>query len=209
MSRKGRFIVFEGGDGCGKTTQMLNSFSAISSFAINEGGFKGVKTFSEPGGFVGSILKESILGRHEIDPFTELFLFSASRVEQVSVIKRYLKQGYLVLCDRFIDSTIAYQGFGHEIPLPTIHHINNLSRDGLLPDLTLWLDVKPEIAIKRIKKLDTIESRAIEFHNRVYSGYQSLEALDDKFQRIDGDRRVEDVSDEIQELVLRIFEIWN
>ena len=110
---------------------------------------------------------------------TELLLYAADRAEHVSkVIAPALAAGQVVVCDRFIDSTLAYQGYGRGLDLEKIRQLNGLATGGLQPHLTLWLDLPPEVGLARAKARDRLEQERLEFHRRVYQGFQALAAAE-------------------------------
>lgn len=170
------FITFEGIEGCGKSTQAKALWKKVSCLGI-----PAVLTH-EPGGTtlsneVRHILKKQRQGG--ISPLAELLLFAACRIQLVTeIILPSLKQGKVVICDRFADSTIAYQGYGRGLDLDTIRGINQLATQGIKPDLTVLLDMPAEKGLdrKRTKAGDRFETEDIAFHNRVRDSYLKLAA---------------------------------
>lgn len=206
-TKSGRLIVFEGSDGAGKSTQILELFDTLCE--LKDYGFHSISTEREPGGTsLGLSLNPIIFGDLKLDPITELLLFAADRREHTIELKKTIAEGGLVLCDRFTASTIAYQGYGHGIPLGTIHQLNNLATDGLKADLTIWIDVEPSIALSRIKNPDNLDLKTKEFQSRVQQGYQDLERQDLNFIRIDGTRQPHEVAEEIKSLVFDYLRYW-
>lgn len=172
MNRKGCFITFEGADGCGKTTQ-----SELVRKYLEESG-KAVLWTREPGGAeLGKELRKILL-HHDgyVAPECEAFLFLADRAQHVeTVIKPAVNQGTIVLCDRYTDSTVAYQGYGKGIDLTRINYLNDLATGKFYPDLTLVYDVDSEVAQKRVgSEKDRLESEGMEFHKKVRFGYLEL-----------------------------------
>ena len=167
----GLFISLEGGDGCGKTTQARALYLRITKLGIP------VKLICEPGGTplgekIRSILKQE---KGDLSPLSELFLFSASRAQLVSeVLLPSLSQGKVVISDRYVDSTTAYQGYGRGVDLEVIYDINRVSTGGLLPKCTILLDLPPEEGIKRKKPADYFEAEKLAFHECVREGYLRL-----------------------------------
>ena len=164
----GLFITFEGVEGAGKTTQIELLCNALA----NEG-FQVTMT-REPGGDPTSEAIRSVLlsQDHHVDSKTELLLFLAARAQITStVIRPQLAAGNVVLCDRYIDSTVAYQGYARGQDLDTIHKLNSFATDGLLPDLTILLDLEPEEGLARQKDRNRMEGESLEFHRRVWQGY--------------------------------------
>ena len=170
----GLFISFEGGEGCGKTTQAQALYSRIANLGMP------VKLVYEPGGTslgekIRNILKQE---GASVSPLSELFLFSASRAQLVSeVLLPCLSQGKVVICDRYVDSTTAYQGYGRGIDLETVRAINHISTEGLLPECTIFLDLPPEEGAKRKKPTDYFEAEKLEFHKCVREGYLKLASM--------------------------------
>ncbi len=200
---KGLFITFEGGDGCGKTTQINLLDEYLQS--------KGYKTLvtREPGAKgLGVKLREILLNYDgEVSPTCESFLFLADRAQHVDcIIKPALKDGVIVLCDRHTDSTVAYQGYGRGLDLEQIHKLNNIATSGLKPDLTIVLDVDVETSQSRVgKEKDRMESAGIEFFERVRNGF--LEIAKQEPQRvkvINSAESIENIHKQILELIGKI-----
>ncbi len=170
------FITFEGGEGCGKSVQAKALYKRLSQLAI-----PAILT-QEPGG--------SSLGRKlgrwlkwaegtDISPLSELLLFNASRAQLVTqVIQPNLQSGKIVICDRYADSTTAYQSYGRGLDLEMVKSVNNTATQGLNPHLTILLDMPVEegLARKKAKKQDRFEQEDLAFHQRVREGYLKLEA---------------------------------
>ncbi|MGB9857595.1 MAG: dTMP kinase [Dictyoglomaceae bacterium] len=167
---EGIFITFEGLDGCGKTTQakLLKDFFEKKEYKVY--------LTREPGGTLPGEAIRSVLLDPEIKlhPWTEALLYLSSRLENSLIIKERLKEGYIVLCERYIDSTIAYQGYGRGLPLKELKRLNNLVTFGLKPDITIVLDIKPEKALQRKKNFDRMEKENLEFYNKVREGYLEI-----------------------------------
>jgi dTMP kinase len=169
------FIVFEGGEGCGKTTQA----KALSN-KLRKLGFPVVLTH-EPGGTpLGNKLRRWVKWGRGITVQTELFLFLASRSQLVNkVIRPALEKGSIVVCDRFDASTLAYQGYGRGMDLDFLKALNSFVNDGLYPDLIVLLDLSAEQGLERKKmKLDVFEREEFFFHQRVREGYLEMAAAD-------------------------------
>ena len=171
----GRLIVFEGVEGGGKTTQLQQTWEWL------QGGGRNVVVTREPGGTeLGLCLRKLLLTSvgKPIQYRAELLLYAADRAQHVEeVLNPQLAQGAIILCDRYTDSTIAYQGFGRGMSIDMIEQINLLATGGLQSDLTILLDIDPEISLKRIRtrrKLDRIEETDLAFHHRVRAGYLTL-----------------------------------
>jgi dTMP kinase len=201
VNYNGKFIVFEGGEGTGKTTQI-----ALLEKRLMEQGFD-VYLTREPGGS-GCVIGEKIRTllkdpqHREMVPEAELFLFLASRAQHVKqLILPKLQQGTIVICDRFFGSTLAYQHFGRGLfNLDEVKRINNFATQGLEPDLTALLDIEPEKGIGR--KQDTIEndrldSEALEFHHKVRNGYLTLAQIRPNWSIIPADDTVENIHEQL------------
>jgi len=174
------FITFEGGEGCGKTTQA----KALCRRLIRQN--IPVILIHEPGGTqvgerIRRLLKES--RNIPILPLTELLLFNASRAQLVNqVIKPALAEGKIVICDRFTDSTIAYQHYGRGLDLEVVEEINKVASQGLTPDLTFLLDIAPDIGLSRKEDgiRDRFQSEDLDFHRRVREGFHNLAMQDSR-----------------------------
>lgn len=197
MSR-GLFITFEGPDGSGKTTQI----DRLEAFIINKG-YDAVLT-REPGGTtIGEKIREIILDKNntEMEYMKEALLYAAARAQHVSqVIKPALEEGKMVICDRFMDSSIAYQGFGRGLG-DSVRVINEYAVNGCFPDITFLLKLDPEIGKIRIKveDRDRLELEKLEYHKVVFRAYEELEKLyPERIIGIDANRSIDEISNEIQ-----------
>ena len=177
------FITFEGPDGGGKTTQVAMTVETLKARGHN------VLLTREPGGTdIGNQIRHVLhdMKNHAMHPRTELLMYSASRAQIVEeVIKPHMAKGGLVICDRFFDSTYAYQGYGHGLDLNQLKLITEFATGGLKPDLTVLLDIAPEDSLqRRLSSLDKggewnrLDAMAIDFHKRVRDGYHALVAAD-------------------------------
>jgi len=172
--KKGVFITIEGPDGSGKTTQ-----SKLLVEYLKKKGYSVVHT-REPGGTsLAEFLREIILNPNlKIAPVTELLLYSASRAQHtIELIEPSLQEGKIVVCERYTDATMAYQGYGRGLDKKLIKQLNKISTGGLTPDLTIILDVPVEKGLERIRKgrtHDRLEKESLEFHRRVRKGYLTL-----------------------------------
>lgn len=201
----GCLVSLEGGEASGKSTQVARLARALVSMGLI------VVTSREPGGTPFAERLRSLLldARSEgIEGVTEVLLFAAARAEVFAkVIAPGLKRGAVVLCDRFVDSSLAYQGYGLGLDLSVIREINNRATQGRMPDLTLVLDVPVDVALARRvqqgREGDRIESRTSGFHRAVREGYRAL-ALEDphRIRWIDGSRPVDEVAGSILAEVL-------
>ena len=197
----GIFITFEGCDGAGKTTQ-----AALLAERLAES--HSVKTLREPGGtelgdFIYSYVSHQRnqsanqtffpeLGSPgfpgKVEPIAELFLFAAARTQLVNeVLRPALAAGEVVICDRFADSTTAYQGYGRELPLEQVNKMNEVATGGLKPHLTILLDIDADAGLSRVpEKKDRMEKQARDFHRRVREGYLEIAKEDpDRFLKLD------------------------
>lgn len=192
---KGLFISVEGLDGVGKTTQVAALGEWLGTVQRRP-----LLLVREPGGTaLGDAVRQWVVeGGLTVSPTAELFLFAAARAELVHTrIGPHLKAGGLVLADRFVDSTAAYQGFGRGLGLAAVDAVNRLATGGLLPDLTVWLD-GPAYAGGR----DRFERLDAGFYRRVREGYQVLwEREPQRIRRVDGHRPAEQVQAEIRTLI--------
>jgi dTMP kinase len=161
------FITFEGPEGGGKTTVMQR----IAEKLRGEG--RAVVSTREPGsGSVGIQIREALLHSGPIDPRCELFLFLADRANHVStVVRPAIEKGELVLCDRYSDSTVVYQAHARGLDPIGIRELNAFATDGLVPDMTILLDLDPEVGIKRLTSKDRLDAEPIVFHRRVREGF--------------------------------------
>lgn len=201
------FITAEGTDGSGKTTQI-----GIMTDYLKQKGHNVLLT-REPGGTKISEKVRAILldpNNAEMDIMAEVLLYAAARAQLVhEVIKPSLKKGITVICDRFADSSYAYQGFGRGVPLGTLEYINNAALNGLNPDITFFFDLNPEIALRR--RLDTsdadrIEREKIEFHMKVYRGYKELAALHPgRIKAINSSMGIDEVAGQVRAYIDQIL----
>jgi dTMP kinase len=178
------FITLEGGEGVGKTTQQ-----ALLAQQLGQAGYPCLCT-REPGGTaLGRALREILLHGDPLTPLAELFLYAADRAEHVQkCILPALAAGQVVVCDRFTDSTLAYQGYGRGLDLQQVRQLNHLATGGLQPHLTLWLDLPPEVGLARSGLADRLEQERLEFHRRVHQGFQTLAAAEpQRIVRIDAE----------------------
>jgi len=173
--RRGLFITVEGTDGSGKTTQIVRMKSYLASLGCE------VLLTREPGGTrISENVRSIILNPEntEMSNTTELLLYSAARAQLVEqVIKPSIENCITVICDRYVDSFYAYQGFGRGIKYELLENITNIAINGTMPDVTFFFDLDPEIALKRrlaSSESDRIENEVMDFHKKVYAGYKNL-----------------------------------
>lgn len=223
----GRLIVFEGVEGCGKTTQLQRCHAWLA----REGSDEWLQRLSaniplsrqtaaliftrEPGGTQLGLRLRQLLCEDNvtIQDSAELLLYAADRAQHVEeVLKPQLASGAIILCDRYTDSTIAYQGYGRGLNLSLIHQLNSIATGGLESDLTLWLDIDVEVGLARTKnrgRLDRIEQADLEFHRRVQQGYIELaKAHPQRIVRVDASGSAENVQQQIQEILSQRFTEW-
>ena len=197
---KGLFITFEGADGCGKTTQM----NLLAEYLKKEN-IPFILT-REPGGKgLGEKVREILLNYEgPVSDRCESFLFLADRAQNIDIIVNpAVEKGKIVLCDRHIDSTVAYQGYGRGLDIERINMLNDIATNGEKPDLTFVFDIDVETSMKRVgTEKDRLESAGIEFHNRVRNGYLELAKQEPK--RI----KVLDATKSIEEIHKQVIEIF-
>ncbi len=170
MGKWGFFITIEGIEGSGKTTLAKGLFEELKSK-----GFPVILTWEPGGTAIGEKIRETLLHSEEISPWTELFLFVAARKEHVEKkILPALREGKIVISDRFDDSTVAYQGYGRSLNIRLIKRFNKIATSGLKPNITFLIDIDPETSLNRLKGRDRIERESIEFHKRVRKGYLDI-----------------------------------
>ena len=208
------FIAFEGPEGSGKSTQIM-----LLSGWVRERGLS-VLTTREPGGTAIGDRVRAILLDHaasEMSPQAEVLLFSAARAQLVSeVIRPHLEVGGVVLCDRFADSTMAYQGYGHQLPLDKLATITEFATGGLRPDLVAYLDIDVQAGLRRKQQhaqddadqWNRMEAKALAFHERVRAGYLAMAAADPaRWLVVDAGQRVEDVQGHLRARVAEMLQL--
>jgi len=202
---RGCFITFEGVEGAGKTTHVRLLAEGLRQQHL------GVVESREPD---GTPLGEAILSIFHIEgvaisPLTELFLFEAARHQHLTeLIEPAVARGQVVLCDRFADSTLAYQGYGRGLDLEEVDKLNHWATLGMRPDLTILLDLEIPAAFARIRgrPLDRFEQAGLEFHERVRKGYLEIAAREpERILPLAADRPVEAVQAEIRDRVMRLL----
>ena len=199
------FITFEGIEGCGKTTQVNY---LVKHLELNN--IPCVKTLEPGGTAIGQNIRKILLDSKNthLAPLTELILYAADRAQHVSeVISPSLARGKWVICDRFYDATIAYQGFGRGMNMELIEFLNSQATAGLSPDLTILMDCPENIGLKRalernktqnLEDQGRFEKEKMEFHHKVRKGYLSLaEKYRDRFRIIDASRSIDEVKKDI------------
>jgi dTMP kinase len=220
---QGKFIVFEGVEGSGKTTQILQTQQWLQQSGIlqqlqQRGDVSELLLTREPGGTpLGKMLRQILLHSHEtettIQDRTELLLYAADRAQHVETCLRpALARGAIILCDRYTDSTVAYQGYGRGLDRPLIEQLNFIASDGLQSDLTLWLDLPVELGLHRAQQRasqDRIEQADLSFHQRVQQGFQDLaQRFPDRIVTIDARPDPAAIAQQIQTVLLQRFRAW-
>ena len=206
VKKTGLFITFEGIEGCGKTTQMN-----LLADHLKKVGVSVLKT-REPGGTkIGEEIREMLLNpdNKKMAKETEMLLYGASRAQHIKeLIEPALKSGKIVLCDRYADSTLAYQGFGRNMGISLIRKTCPLSLGSIQPELTILLDLDVKAGLSRIKNRkggnDRIEKEKIAFHNKVRKGYLKLaKASRGRIRVVRADRKIEEIQKEIRDILIK------
>lgn len=198
------FITFEGIDLSGKSTQAKLLFEYLRRKK------KKVILVREPGGtYTSERIREILLDKShkKMESLTEFLLFSASRHQlTVEVIKPHLNKGYIVICDRYYDSSTAYQGYGGMIPMNIIKEINKIASDGLNPDITFFVDIdmaessKRRVSMKKTR--DRMESKKSEYFKKVIAGYRKLAVLNkNRFIKLNGNKSIEELQTDILNII--------
>jgi dTMP kinase len=167
---KGLFVTFEGTEGAGKSTLIREIKSQL--VRANPKLKNKITLTREPGGSPVAEKIREILLKHPMDPWTELFLYEASRAEHLSrTIIPALKKGHLVLCDRYADSSLAYQGFARGLPWQSVNELNHIATRGISPDLTVLMDIDPSRGLNRVKVVNRFEKEGLAFQSKVRRGF--------------------------------------
>lgn len=198
---KKKFYTIEGGDGSGKTTVSQAVVEKLTNL-----GYKAIYT-REPGGEEVAEKIRNIIFDYQIDELTEVLLFAAARREHlINQIIPKLETGTIVISDRYVDSSLAYQGVAGNNDIKVVENINNLVIEEYIPNKTFFLDIEPEIALNRIKgdrELNRLDLESLEYHQKVYSGYQNLAKVhNQRYYKIDAKRSVESITDEIVKVII-------
>lgn len=202
MKSKGLFITLEGGEGSGKTT-MLELLSSL----LKEQGIPCLTT-REPGGIViAEKIREVILAPEHtaMDARTEALLYAAARRQHLAEkVEPALDEGTIVLCDRFIDSSLAYQGYARGLGIDEVLAINSFATGGRFPDLTFYMDIQPEEGLARIaagegREVNRLDLESLEFHHKVREGYRiAAQMYPQRIITIDASRTLQEVSEEMK-----------
>lgn len=204
---KGHFITIEGGEGAGKTTVLEALYERLTAQQYE------VLLTREPGGIsISEQIREIILNpaHTEMEKRTEALLYAAARRQHlVQKVIPALEAGKIVLCDRFIDSSLAYQGYAREIGIDEVLSINEFATGGCMPSLTLYFDVTPEVGLKRIasndqREINRLDLEQLEFHKKVYDGYHILlKKFPNRIKRIDAAQKKEHVLESAFEYIMK------
>lgn len=199
---KGLFITFEGGEGSGKSTVIQQVKQQLLNKQLD------VFVTREPGGSrIGEDIRQILLNHENtnMDPLTESYLFAASRRQHlIECIVPKLDADVVVLCDRYVDSSIVYQGYARGIGVEQVAAINKVVIEDYLPQLTFFIDVSPEIALSRIqtgRHQNRLDVESSQFHQKVYEGYMLLAAQTSRIKRIEGDQPIEQVVADIMKYI--------
>jgi len=195
------FIAFEGGEGAGKSTQVRRLADALAARGLD------VRTTREPGGTpAGRRIRELLLDRASdgLSPRAEALLYAADRAEHVAaVIRPALAGGAVVITDRYVDSSLAYQGAGRTLAIADVARLSEWATEGLVPDLTVVLDLDPEVGLARAGDPDRLEAEPLDFHRRVRQGFLDLAAAAPaRYAVIDASRDPDEVFADVAAAVL-------
>ena len=206
----GKFITIEGPEGSGKTTVAKSIVTRLE-----KEGYKVLYT-REPGGVkIAEKIRDIILDveNTNLDPRCEALLYAASRRQHlVEKVLPALEKGYVVICDRFVDSSLAYQGFARNIGIDEIYSINTFAIDTHWPDLTILLDIDPEVGLERImsnrqNEVNRLDLEGLAFHNKVHEGYQIIkEKYHDRFTLVDGNQDQETVFNQVYAIIKKTID---
>ena len=203
----GSLITFEGIDGSGKSTQIQMLEHEFNMLGVE------YKTFREPGGTeLSEKIRAILLDKENIELIStaESLLFAAARAQLTAEqIKPSIAKGKFVICDRFTDSTIAYQGYGRGLDIKQLEEINYIATDGLTPDITFILDISPEVAALRMEAeaSDRMEEMGVDIFRRIRVGYREIKDQNpNRYSLINGEQSPENVFKEIKEIIMKQFE---
>ncbi|MCS0674730.1 dTMP kinase [Cytobacillus firmus] len=195
--KKGKFITVEGPEGAGKTTVI----DMLASNLAKEG-YQVLQT-REPGGIeIAEQIRSVILDKNntKMDPRTEALLYAAARRQHLAEkVKPAMDKGYIILCDRFIDSSLAYQGYARGLGIDEVYSINSFAIEGMMPELTLYFDIEPEAGLDRInqhkgREVNRLDLEKLDFHHKVREGYLKLmELYPERIFKIDASGTLEEV----------------
>lgn len=205
MERKGKFITFEGCDGCGKSTQLR-----LLSEYLEKNGIAHIFTREPGGGKISEAIREILLNgkNSEMTDECEALLYAAARVQHLhDRVQPALEQGKLVVCDRYVDSSFAYQAYARGLGVDFIGKINAYAIENYSPDVTIFIDLSPEEAFKRkhgADENDRLEQAGMAFHQKVYEGYKAIAEKENRVAVVNGRQTPEEVfADVLQVLTER------
>jgi dTMP kinase len=205
---KGKFITFEGPEGSGKTSVIIGVKEYFEKQGLN------VITTREPGGIrIAEDIRNVILNTEntEMDAHAEALLFAAARSQHFSEkIAPALQENTIILCDRFIDSSLAYQGHARGLGIDEVYAINKFAIGNHLPQLTIFIDVPPSVGLQRVfsntRKVDRLDLETLAFHEKVYEGYKLLiDMFPERIKTIDGTQKVEEVTQDAINTINKIL----
>ncbi len=199
METRGKFITFEGCDGCGKSTQLR-----LLSEYLEKQGVAHIFTREPGGGKISESIRQILLdGRNaEMTDECEALLYAAARVQHLADrVEPALKEGKLVVCDRYVDSSLAYQAYARGLGVDFVQKINAFALENYLPDVTVFIDLSPEDAFRRkhgADENDRLEQAGIAFHQRVYEGYKTLAKENPtRFAVVDGRKTPDEIFSDV------------
>lgn len=199
-----KFITIEGGEGSGKT-----SIIKLLLEDLKKENIEAIAT-REPGGSkIAEQIRNVILNVDNVnmDYMTEALLYAASRRQHLEeVVKPAIEQGKLVICDRYIDSSLAYQGYARNLGIDNVYNINMYATNGFLPDLTILIDIPPEVGLERIKKnsreVDRLDLEKMSFHNKVHEGYLLVsKKFPSRIVIVDGNKSLNEVYEDVKKII--------
>jgi dTMP kinase len=205
MNMNGLFITIEGPDGSGKTSVVKEVSKKLQEININH------ITTREPGGIdIAEQIRGIILDKANtaMDAKTEALLYAAARRQHlVEKVIPTINQGAHVICERFVESSLAYQGSGRQLGIDEVFSINQFAIGNFMPNLTIFLDIDPQVGLKRINdhriELDRLDLETLDFHQRVYAGYQKVKELfKERMIIVDANRTLEDVINDVFQIIV-------
>lgn len=197
VGKPGIFVTFEGGDGAGKSTQT----GLLAAWIQSDAGREVVRTFEPGGTAVGQEIRKLVLHGDNLAPRSEALLFAADRAHHVAaVVRPALKRGAVVLCDRYIDSSVAYQGGGRELSAAEVRDLSLWATRNLVPDLTVVLDVDPRVALRRRgDSPDRMEREPLDFHDAVRESFlEQARAESQRYFVVDATAPVAEIHEQIR-----------
>jgi dTMP kinase len=205
---KGKFITFEGTEGSGKTSIIKEIKKHYENLGLE------VMLTREPGGIkISERIRDILLNKDnlEMDARTEALLFAAARRQHlVEKILPAIESGKLVLCDRFVDSSLIYQGVARGIGIDKVYEINFFAIEDALPDLTVFIDVRPEVGLQRVfnspnREVNRLDLENLDFHKKIYMGYLELMEKYDRIKSVNGEQTLESVVEDTIALIDRVL----